>query len=228
MSGIVQFGNVTNSVIRRLQSGGNAYSLSVPFQPDMLEWYRYTTYGTAEQIVQGVWFRGFPDGDALNTRVIVDNGSTGNTNTVLETTNGVTLVATGGTFADQHLVISGATTAAPCVITTGTHGLADNDRVVITQIVGTIGAELNNKTFVVQVLSATTFALYDIYGAPIVTAGSYTSGGQATKTGPMLNVQQTPVTYSLTLGTSIMGTDNDVIYIRVSSANNYTNLGDVA
>lgn len=228
-AGIVQFGNVTNTYGGFLQSGGVAYDIQLPFEPDMFQWWRYTGYATAGTIGQGTWFRGFPAGDGLNLRSIVDNGSTGNASLQLDTSNSVTVANLEGGFTDQHLTISGVSTAAVAVVTTGTHGLASGARVVITKLAGNMGQLLNNKTYVVDVLSSTTFALYDIYGNGISTAGyTYTGGGQATKTGPELNVVDEPTLYYLTLGTTVMGADNDVIYFLATKFNRYVNYGDVA
>ncbi len=222
-TGLREFSMVTNTYAGYLQSAGVAYDLSLPFQPDKFEWWNYTKYGTNDQNLSGVWFRDFPSGDAL----IVRRGTTTLTST-LETTNGVTLVETPAAFTDQHVTITGITTATPAVVTAASHGLSDGDRVVITKVVGTIGPEVNNQTFVVDVLSSSTFALYDIYGVAITTVGSYTSGGQITKTGPDLNVENEPASYVLTLGSAVMANDNDVIYFVAHKFNSYYNLGDVA
>ena len=223
-TGLRELGQVTNTYAGYLQSGGAAYNLVLPWQADKLEWFNYTKYGTNDQNLQGVWFRDFPAGDAL----IVRRGTTTLTST-LEGTNGVTIANTSGGFTNQHLVISGITTATPGVVTTTTnHGLADGDRVVITKVIGTAAAELNNNTYVVDVLSATTFGLYDVYGLPITVVGAYTSSGQVTKTGPELGVVDNPISYILTLGSAVMGNDNDVIYFVAYKYNAYFNLGDVA
>lgn len=223
-TGLRELGQVTNTYAGYLQSGGVAYNLVLPWQADKLEWYNYTKFGTNTQNLQGVWFRDFPAGDAL----IINRGTTTLTST-LEATNGVTIANTAGGFASEHLVISGITTATPAVVTTSTaHGLSDGDRVVITKVIGTVAAQLNNNTYVVDVLSSTTFALYDVYGLPITTVGAYSSSGQVTKTGPSLGIVDTPVSYILTLGSAVMGNDNDVIYFAAYKFNAYFNLGDVA
>lgn len=242
-TGLRELSSVTNSYGGYLQSGGVAYTLTLPFLPDRFDWFRYTGYGTAGTLGQGVWFRDFPAGDSLILRSIADNGSTGNTSLLLETTNGITNATTTGGFYDEHLVITGITTATPGVVTTSTnHYLSNNDRVVLTKIIGTAASQLNNNTYVVQVLSATTFALYDVYGVPITVVGSYSSSGQVTKVGPALGDPTQPIspayphsaiidyppTAQLTLGTSIMGADNDVIYFTAWQFNNYVNRGDVA
>jgi hypothetical protein len=237
-TGIVQQSQVTNSYGGYLQSGGVAYNLTLPFFPDKFEWYNYTKYGTNTNNLSGVWYRDMPAGDAL----IVTRGTTNLTST-LETTNGITNASTVGGFYNEHLVMSGLTTATPGVVTTtAAHNLSDFDRVVITKVVGTAAAEVNNKTFVVRVLSATTFALYDTFGLPVPIIGAYTSSGQVTKNGPLLGDVSQPIspayphkgiidypsTAIVTLGTAIMGADNDVIYFTAWQFNNYVNRGDVA
>ncbi len=222
-TGLREMGQVTNTYGGYLQSAGVAYNLVLPWQADKFEWWNYTKYGTNDQNLSGVWFRDMPAGDAL----IVHRGTTTLTST-LETTNGVTIANTAGGFTNQHVTITGITTATPGVVTATSHGLSSGDRIVITKVVGTIGPEVNNQTFVVDVLSANTFGLYDIYGLPITTVGSYTSGGQLTKAGPSLGVVDAPVSYILTLGSAVMGNDNDVIYFQATKFNAYFNIGDVA
>lgn len=228
-SGTRELSQVTNTFGGYLQSGGVAYDLTTPWQADMFEWWRYTAYGTAGTIGQGVWFRDFPSGDELAQRAIADNGVTGNLNLVLETTNGITIANSTGGFVNEHLTITGVSTATPAVVTTSTaHGLSTNDRIYITQLAGAVGSILNNKEYVVRVITSTTFSLYDTYGAPIPNIGTYTSGGQVTIEGPDLGVQDFPIVYKLTLGSQVMGADNDIIYFRASKFNSYFNFGDVA
>lgn len=239
-TGLRETGSVTNSYGGYLQSGGVAYTLTLPFLPDRFDWFRYTAFGTAGTLGQGVWFRDFPSGKSLILRSIADNGVTGNTSLLLEANNGITNATTTGGFYNEHLVITGIT--AGVVTTSAAHYLSDNDRVVLTKIIGTVASELNNKTFVVRVNSSTTFTLYDVYGLPIVQVGTYTSSGQVTKNGPLLGDPTQPVspavphraiidyppTAQLTLGTSIMGADNDVVYFTAWQFNDYVNRGDVA
>jgi len=237
-TGIREFSQVTNSYGGYLQSGGVAYNLTLPFFPDKFEWFNYTKFGTNTNNLQGVWYRDMPAGDAL----IITRGTTTLTST-LEATNGITNATDPGGFYNEHLVINAISTATPGVVTTTTnHNLTDGDRVVITKVVGTMASQINNYNYVVRVLTATTFALYDVFGLPIPIVGAYTSGGQVTKVSPALGNPAQPVnpayphdaiidyppTYILTLGTAIMGADNDVIYFNAWQFNNYVNLGDVA
>lgn len=236
-NGLREFSQVTNTYGGYLISGGDPYNLTLPFFPDKLEWFNYTKYATNDNNIQGVWFRDFPSGDAL----IIERGTTTLT-TVLEASAGVTDASTPGGFYNEHLVMSGLTTATPGVVTTtANHNLSDNDRVVITKVIGTAAPEVNNKTFVVRVLSANTFALYDTFGLPITIVGAYSSSGQVTKVGPLLGDPSQPVspayphraiidyppTVILTLGTEIMGADGDKLYFVAYQFNNYVNLGDV-
>ena len=222
-TGTREFGQVTNTYAGYFQSGGAAYDLLLPWQADKIEWFNYTKYGTDANNIQGVWFRDFPLGDAL----ITARGVTTLTST-LEAVNGVTNVSTPGGFTDQHLIITGITTAAPGVVTTSTpHGLVDADRVVITKVIGTAAAELNNNTYVVDVLSPTTFGLYDVFGLPIPVVGVYTSSGQITKTSPELGIIDNPPSYIYTLGTAVVGVTDDVIYFVAHKFNSYWNLGSV-
>ncbi len=229
--------SVTNSYGGYLQSAGVAYNLTLPFFPDKFEWFNYTKYATNDSNVSGVWYRDFPAGDAL----IVARGTTTLTST-LEATNGITDASLAGGFYNEHLVITGFTTATPAVVTTSTnHILSDYDRVVITKVIGTMAAQVNNQTYVVRVLSANTFAIYDVYGVPVTVLGAYTSSGQVTKIGPALGDPNQPVNpayphraiidypplVQLTLGSAIMGADNDVIYFTAWQFNDYVNRGDV-
>lgn len=223
-TGLRELSQVTNTYSGYLQSAGSAYNLTLPWQADKFEWFNYTKFATNDNNISGVWFRDFPAGDSLITR----RGTTDLTST-LEATNGITVANTAGGFTNQHLVISGLTTATPAVVTTTTnHGLTTGDRVVITKVIGTMASEINNNTYVVAVLSATTFSLYDVYGVPITTVGAYTSSGQVTIAGPELDIENDPPSYILTLGSAVMGADNDVIYFVATKFNNYVNIGDVA
>jgi len=222
-SGLRELGQVTNTYGGYFISDGGAYNLVLPWQADKFEWYNYTKFATNDQNLQGVWFRDMPAGDGL----IINRATTSLTST-LEATNGITIANTDGGFVDEHVTITGATTATPCVITAASHGLTTGDRIVITKVVGTIGPELNNQTFVVTVTSANAFSLQDVYGNNITTVGSYTSGGQLTKTGPSLGIVDAPVSYILTLGTAVVGNDSDVIYFVASKFNSFFNIGDIA
>lgn len=221
-NGLREMSQVTNTYSGYFISGGSAYNLQTPWQADKLEIYNYTQYGTNDKILQSVWFRDFPAGDAL----IINRGTTTLTST-LEGTNGVTIANSSGGFASEHKTITGITTATPAVVTATSHGYSTGDRVVITKVIGSMAQEINNNTYVVNVIDANTFSLYDVYGAPITTVGSYSSSGQSTLTGPSLGIVNSPILYYLTLGTSVVGANSDVMYFVAYKFNNYVNLGDI-
>ena len=161
-------------------------------------------------------------------QAVADNGSTGNISSVLDTTNGITINNIASGFVAEQIAITNITTASPAVVTTtSAHGYASLDRVIITQVVGTMASQINNYEYVVNVLTSTTYALYDTYGNPINITGAYTSGGQSTLEGPQLGIVNAPMIYQLTLGSAVMGSNADVIYFRASKFNSYFQLGTV-
>lgn len=223
LNGQRELSSVTSTYAGYFESDGGAYNLQTPWQADKLEIWNYTKFGTNDQNLHAVWFRDMPAGDAL----IINRGTTDLTST-LETTNGVTIANSSGGFTDEHVTITGISTASPAVVTAANHGLSDNDRIMITKVIGTMAPEVNNKQFVVQVLTSSTFELYDVHGNAITTVGSYSSSGQINKMGPSLGVENSPVLYYLTLGTAVVGNDSDVMYFEATKFNNFVNLQDIA
>ncbi len=224
-AGTREFSQVTNTFGGYLQSAGAAYNLVLPWQADKLEWYNYTKFGTDTNNLQGVWFRNFPSGNGL----IINRGTTTLTST-LEATNGVTINNTPSGFVAEQQAITGVSTTAagiPCIITVpSTAGwVSGSTRIIITQLNGAVGSILNNYEYVVNVLSSTTASLYDVYGVPVNNLGTYTSGGQATLEGPSLGIVNSQPVYALTLGTAVMGNNNDIIYFVASKFNSYFNIG---
>lgn len=98
--------------------------------------------------------------------------------------------------------VSGATAATPIVVTTAAaHGLIDGDVVTTASIGGTTGA---NGTYIVDVLSSTTFSLVNSVGG-----GAYTSGGTVTPTGSIQSGSGTSVV-------TFTGTPKDTYFILVT------------
>lgn len=223
MAGVRELGSVTNTYAGYFISDGGAYDLLLPWQADKLEVYNYTKYGTNSQNLSSVWFRDMPAGDGL----IIARGTTDLTST-LEATNGFTTNNTAAGFTATQVTITGVTTATPGVVTAASHGLSDGDRVMITKLAGALGDELNNRQFVVDVLTANTFALYDVYGNAITVVGTYTSGGQINKMVQLAGTENEVPVYRITLGTAVVGNDNDVMYFVATKFNSYFNLGDIA
>jgi len=222
-TGIRELNFATSTYAGHFISAGGAYNLLLPFEADKLEIWNYTKFGTNSQTLASVWFRDMPDGDAL----LVTRGTTTLSST-LEATNGITVLNTDAGFADEHVTITGVSTATPGVVTAAAHGLSNGDRCYITKLTGNMGLELNNKQFVAQNVTTNTFELYDIYGNAVTVAATYAAGGQVNKMVASAGIVNSPAVYNLTIGTASIGNDSDVMYFVASKFNSYYNLGDIA
>lgn len=225
-TGIKQYGQITNSFGGYFISGGVAYNLYLPFLPDKFEIWNFTQFGIASKKIGGLWFRGLTTAYALQYNT--DSSTPPAITTAVPASNGFTLINTAAAFTDQHVTITGITTATPGVVTAANHGLANGDRVIISKLTGAIGQELNFREFVAQSVTTNTFALYDVYGNPITVVSSYSaSGGQITKEGPRLGVKNSQPVYGMTLGTEVVGGDGDTMYFQATQFNSYFNYGDI-
>ena len=102
-------------------------------------------------------------------------------------------------FEDQHLIPTAITATKPLVVTVGSHGLSNGQRLRATRFYTDPGAsntgmeQLNNLEFVVQNKKNDNFELWGIYGLPV--DGSLYSAfinnglGQFTRTGPELDYE---------------------------------------
>lgn len=86
-------------------------------------------------------------------------------------------------IVESALTVTGVTQANPAVVTVTGHGLSDGDEVFINDVAGM--TELNGKSYVVDVLTANTFALYKgTDGTTAIDSTGYTaysSGGSVEK-----------------------------------------------
>ena len=225
--------SISNDALYKLTSAGAAYTITLPFDPDQIEWWNYTKYATNTNNISGVWLKGMPAGDA----VIVSRGTT-DLSSVLEATNGVTILPDGSGFADQHKTPTAITQSVTATVTINAHGWLNNQWIrasnFVTQPVSdaTGMEQLNYRQFVIGNVTANTFVLFDPFtGLAIDTTGytAFVNNGIAkfTRIGQDLNTQSAPPVFRATLGTAIMGAASDVIYIKASQMNMYTNLGQV-
>lgn len=231
--------NYTLSYAGQFESDGGSIDLTIPFRPDALFMYNYTAYGTADDNVESIWFRGFPDGDALLKTVIADDGSTSNQNLNLETTNGFTENNTLAGVTDSHFAISNATQADPVVITTSTaHGISAGEqaRARITKVAGmTELNDIDRNPYLVEGVSSTTLALKDLDGNNIDGTGftAYSSVGQLNILEHLTGEDKGPVQYAddvwkITLGSAVVNNDSDVIYFIAWKFGEFVDLGDQA
>ncbi len=222
----------------KLQSANAAYDITLPFEADSIEWWNDTKYGTNTNNLSGIWFPTLTTPTAGG--LIIARGTTTLTST-LETTNGVTELSDGSGFADNHRTPTAITPASPAVVTSAAHGLTNGQFVRATNFRATPVADatgmytLNNLLFQIGNVTTNTFALFypqTNMQIPFSTVGdtAFVNNGiaQFTLAGESLYTQNPAPVYMYTLGTAVMGNDNDIIIIRAMKGNVSTNLGDVA
>jgi hypothetical protein len=208
----------------KLISGAAAYSLDIGFEPDTIEVWNATKWATDGTKVKFYWHKGMTAGYALSEAA--DDTSI---NRAIETSNGFT-VASSTSIASNRGTISGISTASPCVITIGdTTGWVTGDRVRIRDVTGTtsaLGSLLNDNLYSVTIINGTTFSLQTLDGSAVSTVGlTYSSGGYAYNISKEVSNEGS---YRVTLGSTIMGADNDQIFIECRQADKSVDLGDVA
>jgi len=222
------------------------------FGPDKVVFNNLTKWDTTSSQPISIWWRDQTTAaHAFQQQVIVDNGVTANKNFRDVTSGGFTVANTEGGQATSHATISGVTAADPVVITHSTYTFQTNQIVRITDL-GNVGVtdrgmeEINNKRFLIVVISPTTFSLKDVItGEPIdgTAFTAYVSGGRIclethvlTLNNPQVSPYSSvnpyhpnqfvydPITYTLTVGTSVLK-DASTYNIEVYKWGRYTDLG---
>lgn len=229
--------NDCNIAFFRLQSASTAYDITLPFEADCIEWWNNTRYASNSNNLQGIWFPGLTD--AAGGALIIARGTTDLTST-LETTNGVTELDDGSGFSETNKTPTAITaSAAGGVVTIASHGWVDGQIVRATNFRATPVADatgmygLNNQVFQIGDVTTNTFRLFYPYtNTPVDTSAetAFVNNGipKFNLVGQSLNTQSAAPVYQYTLGTAVMGNDDDIIFIRATKGNVYTNLGDVA
>jgi hypothetical protein len=236
-------------------SAGTAHTFSFSFQPDKVTFYNLSDWtATAAGKPISIWFRDQTTAAHAYQEQVIDSSAGASFNFLDTSTNGFTVADLPGGQATSHATISGITQADPCVVTHSTYTFQTNQIVRITDL-GETGVSdrgmgpLNNNRFRIVVLSPTTFSLKDVItGEPIDSTAftAYVSGGRITlethvislnnpQVSPYSNAspydpnpyQYDPVTYRLTAGTSVMGSDGDVFLIEVFKYGQVSDLGDL-
>jgi hypothetical protein len=236
-------------------SAGTAHTFDFSWQPDKVTFYNLSDWtATAAGKPISIWFRGQTTAAHAFQQQVIDSSAGASFNFLDTTTNGFTVADTAGGQASSHATISGITQADPGVVTHSTFTFQTNQIVRLTDLGETgisdrgMGA-LNNNRYKIVVLSATTFSLKDVItGEPIDTTAmtAYVSGGRITlethvislnnpQVTPYSNLnpydpnpfQYDPITYRLTAGTSVMGSDGDEFLIEVIKYGQVIDLGDL-
>ncbi len=238
------------------KSAAAAHTFSFNFQPDKVVFNNLTAWtATAGKIPVSVWFRDRTTAaHAYQQQVIVDNGSATAYNFLDTTTNGFTVADLPGGQSTSHSAITGITATDPVVITHAAYTFQTNQIVRLTNL-GNCGVvdhgmpQLNNNRYAIVVLSPTTFSLKDpVSGEPVDGSAftAYITGGQITLETHVISLNNPqvypyavvpyvpnqfkydPITYRLTAGTSVMGTDDDLFFIEVYKFGQVYDLGDLA
>lgn len=238
-------------------SAGTAHTFTFSWQPDKVVFNNLTRWtGTAGGLPVSVWFRDQTTTAHAFQQQVIDSAAGSSFNFLDTATNGFTVANTSGGITSYYSLISGVSQADPCVVTTtAAHGYQTNQQVRITDL-GIIGPgvtargmdQLNNKQFLITVINSTSFSLRDpITEEPIDSTGytAWVSGGRVdmvTRAISLNNPQVSPynvtpysptpfaynpIEYKLTAGTSVMGTDGDVILIEAYKWGEFTDLGDL-
>ncbi len=153
---------------------------------------------------------------------------------VLEFGDGYMRVAiNGGYVLEASKVITGATQANPCQITSAGHGFANGDWVYIADVAGM--TRLNGRTFIIGNVTANTFTLFDLFGDPVNSFGygAYVSGGTVARIYtnrqtpyaavdlPYLKVEQSADVMSLCCVNQVTGTEYPTYDLTRLAANNF-------
>jgi hypothetical protein len=246
----------TRSAGFRIISAGAAYTLTLPWQADKMVVNNLTRWtATAGGDPVSVWFRDQTTAAYAYQQTVIDSSAGASFNFKQATTNGFTVADTTLGVATSHKLIAGVSQANPCVVTTtAAHGYITNQIVRISDLGSDMPTargmeQINNLRFKIVVIDSTSFSLKDVVSGEAINSTSYTAwvaGGRVTLESHSLtlnNPQQSPqdvtpyvstgfsydpVTYKMTLGTDIMQTDNDVLFVEAYGFGSYTNIGDVA
>lgn len=216
-----------------INSTGAAVTLALGFIPDRFTITNYTKTAAQSGVGYSEWIRNV----VASAKALITTYTAGAPVVSLLASNGITPVVLGGDWQNTLYTITGITNASPGVVTvssvspTNSLTLVNGMTFTISGVVGMTG--LNTNRFVVAGLSGTTFNLYDTFGNPVDTTalGTYVSGGQMDvisypPTAPVLNSVtgqvitpgspaglQLDIGYEgVTLGTGVVGSNNDVLY----------------
>lgn len=210
-----------------ITSTAAAVTLELGFVPDRFTVTNYTKTVAGSGVGFSEWINNVvPSANALITTYTV-----GAPVVTLLASNGFTPYNVGGSWAEQQAAITGITAANPAVVTATTHGFSTGDTITISSVVGMV--QVNTQRYIISVVDANSFRLYDLYGNPVNSSayGTYVSGGIANRIStpsiaPVLNATTGQVItpglppgdfYDLgfagiTLGTGVVGSSNDVLY----------------
>ena len=203
----------------RVQSAGVAYTLDIGFEPTRIEVINYTKWATDATKVLFRYYKGMAAGYALS-ELCEDTSS----NRAIEATNGFTVLDTTS-FTANKAVVSGVSKANPGVVSTSTvHGFSAGDKVSFHDIGGMV--ELNNNRYEIGSVPTTqSFTLKDTDTSGFTTFAAGTAMNEVIDISKKIDASGS---YRVTLGTTVMGADNDILYVVAYNDDIRSDLGDVA
>jgi len=207
---------MTQSIKFKLESGGAAYNLDIGFEPTEVVVWNATKWASDGTKVLFYWHKGMAAASALS-EIADDTGI----NRAIEATNGFTLYDTSAVTANYQ-VLSGITKANPGVVTVpSTTGWEEGDAIRFQNLVEMV--ELNNTAkpiYIKEIINGTTFSISD--------TSAYTAETSITAQVYNLSKAVTAAGFKgMTLGTTVMGANSDVLYITAKLDSMYKDLGDV-
>lgn len=240
----------------KFQSAAAAHTFTFNFQPDKVVFNNLTAWtSTAGKLPISSWFRDQTTAAHAFQQKVIDSAAAQSFNFVDLSTNGFTVADTAGGQTSLHTTISAISQADPCSVTHGTYTFQTNQIVRFTDLGSDMPTargmnQLNNNRYKIVVTGATTFTLKDVVtGEPVDSTAftAYVSGGRITLETAVISLnnpqvtpysnsspydpnpyQYDPITYKLTAGTSVLGTDNDIFLVEVYKWGQITDLGDLA
>ena len=237
-------------------SAGTAHTFTYNFQPDLVIFNNLTKWtATAAGAPRSFWFRDQTTAAHAFQQQVIDSAAAASFNFLDTTTNGFTVADTSGGQATSHAAISAISKTDPCVVTHGTYTFQTNQIVRLTDLGQVTAAtdrgmgQVNNNRYRIVVTGATTFSLKDpVTGEAIDSSAftTYVSGGRVVLESHVLSLNNPqvspysstspyspnpyiydPITYQLTAGTSVMGSDSDVFLMEAHKWGNFEDLGDL-
>jgi len=202
-------------------SNGSAFNFNFGFIPSYLEVYNDTKIGSGSGVGNSYWFSSM-----ANASAYIDTLTAGAPVRTKITTNGFTPYQTADSalWTPTNRTITGITQAAQAVVTSTAHGFTSSDiGVTVVTFSGVVGmTQINTlRGLIVAVPNANTFTVN------INTTGfsAYSSGGIANiitgvppetiypVTGALATPQENAGFIGLTFGSSVCGSNNDVLRI---------------
>lgn len=237
-------------------SAGTTHTFTFNWQPDKVVFNNLSDWtATAAGRPVSVWFRDQTTAAHAYQQQVIDSAAAQSFNFLDTSTNGFTVADTAGGQATSQATISAISQADPCVVTHSAYTFQTNQIVRITDLGQVTAAldrgmgQLNNNRYRIVVLSPTTFSLKDpVTGEPVDSSAftAYVSGGRICLETHVISLnnpqvtpysnsnpydpnpyQYDPVSYRLTAGTSVMGSDGDVFNIEVYKFGQVIDLGDL-